>query len=109
MEELGVHHVNVGAFLEAKVAEIDGLYQTAGEMLSLYTWGNGGQALGQIATLSTNDFTLTNPTDIGNFEIGMTLVASARDGSTSTDSLLDSGDSTTLASINRSTGAGALT
>ncbi len=100
---------NVGAFLEAKVAEIDGLYETAGEMLSLYTWGNGGQKLGRIATLSGNNFTLDNAADIGNFEIGMTLVASANDGATSTDSLRDSGDSTTLASINRSTGAGALT
>jgi len=96
---------NVGAFLEAKVAEIDGLYQTAGEMLSLYTWGNGGQALGQILTISGNNIVLTNPTDIGNFEIGATVVASTRDGSTSTDSLRDSGNSTTIASINRSTGA----
>ncbi|HEY3494349.1 MAG TPA: hypothetical protein VGK73_06675 [Polyangiaceae bacterium] len=107
-EVLAASRNNVGAFLEAKVSEIDGLYETHGEMLGLYTWGNGGQALGQIGTLSGDNFTLVNASDIGNFERGMTLVASARDGSTATDSLRDSGDSTTLSAINRSNGSGTL-
>lgn len=100
---------NQGAFLENKVVEIDGLYEQAGENLSVYAWGNGGQALGRIATLSTNDITLVNPIDAQNFEVGMSVVASANDGSTTTDQLRDSGDQTTVANINRSTGALTLT
>lgn len=99
---------NPGAFLENKVTEIDGLYEGAMEALSLYSWGNGGQALGQIASLATLDFTLTQPTDIGNFERDMTVVASLRDGSTATDSLIDSGNSAVISAVNRALGAGSI-
>ncbi len=100
---------NPGAFLENKVTEIDGLYETAMESLSLYSWGNGGQALGQIATLASTNFTLTNPTDIGNFERDMTIVASLGDGSSTSDALIDSGNSATISAVNRSTGALSIT
>src|SRR5678816_2255408 len=96
---------NQGAFLENKVTEIDGLYMQAGEDLSVYTWGNGGQAIGRIASIATNDITLVNSIDAQNFEIGMSVVASANDGATSTDSLRDNGDATTITVVNRATGA----
>lgn len=95
---------NRGAFLENKVTEIDGLYEQAGENFSNYVWGNGGQALGQIANISGNVVTLLNSADAMNFEVGMTVVGSAADGSTSTDSLRDNGDATTVSAINRATG-----
>lgn len=93
---------NQGAFLENKVTEIDGLYEQMGEMLSVYTWGNGGQALGRRASLSGNDVTLVNSIDAQNFEVGLTVQSSPNDGSTSTD-VLNTG-STTVSKINRATG-----
>lgn len=95
---------NQGAFLEDKVTEIDGLYETVGEDLSIYAWGNGGGALGQVASIGpgANDITLVNPIDSQNFEVGMTTVESASDGSVSTHALR--AGSTTVAGINRATG-----
>jgi len=95
---------NQGAFLEDKVTEIDGLYETAGENLSVYTWGNGGGALGQVAQIGpgANDITLVNPIDSQNFEIGMTAVESANDGSDTTHTLR--AGSTTVAGVNRANG-----
>ncbi len=95
---------NSGAYLENKKVEIDGLWETAGEMLSVYSWGNGGQALGRIASISGNNVTLTNPSDIQNFEIDMYVVASNNDGSTSTDTLIDSSDQTIVTAVNPTTG-----
>ena len=99
---------NTGAFLEHKRQEIDGLYETGGENLSLHAWGNGGGALCRLATLSTNDFTVDKPEQLANLEIDMAVKASANDGSVSTHELR-AGTSTTVASLNRATGAGALT
>lgn len=95
---------NQGAFLEDKVTEIDGLYETAGENLSVYLWGNGGQALGQVAVIGpgTNDITLVNPIDAQNFEVGMTTRESANDGSDTAHALR--AGSTTVAGVNRATG-----
>jgi hypothetical protein len=76
---------NSGAFLTAKSHEIDNLIDQAGENLSLYTWGNGGNSLGEIATLPGSDvITFTNPQDVSNFEVGMQLVWSLDDGSATT-------------------------
>lgn len=98
---------NQGAFLENKVTEIDGLYEQAGEALSIYTWGNGGQAIGQIAAINSNDLTLVNAIDSQNFEVGMTIKSSTGDGSSSTDT--QQTGSTTVAKINRATGVVSLT
>jgi len=100
---------NQGAFLENKVTEIDGLYEQAGENFSNYAWGNGGQSLGQIATVNSNVITLVNSADAMNFEVGMTVVASSADGSTSTDTLNASGTGTTVTAVNRATGSITLT
>ena len=95
---------NQGAFLEDKVTEIDGLYETAGEALSIYAWGNGGSALAQVAAIGpgANDITLVNPIDAQNFEVGMTTVESASDGSLAAHALR--AGSTTVAGVNRATG-----
>lgn len=78
---------NQGAFLENKTLEVDGLWEEAAEALSVYSWGNGGNALGQISSISGNQITLVDKTTVGNFEVGQVLVASANDGATATDSL----------------------
>ena len=93
---------NAGAFLDNKVAESDGVYEQAAEMLSIYAWRNGGGAIGRRATAATNDITLTKPEEAANFEVGMTVVASDNDGATSTDTLRTG--STTVTAVNPSTG-----
>jgi len=93
---------NNGAYLENKRVEIDGLYEQAGENLSIYLWGNGGQALGQVASISTNDVFLTDASQSGNFEAGMVLVASTGDGASTSDTL--KAGSASLTSVNRATG-----
>lgn len=93
---------NNGAYLENKRVEIDGLYEQAGENLSIYLWGNGGQALGQVAGISTNDVFLTDPSQSSQFEPGMILVASANDGSDAAHTLRTG--SASLTSVNRATG-----
>ncbi len=50
---------HAGAFLAAKVAEVDALYAQFAEALSRSVWGNGGQALGRIAKLRPSDFELS--------------------------------------------------
>jgi hypothetical protein len=98
---------NRGAFLANKEVEIDGLYETAGESLNLYAWGNGGCALGRVAAVEAagaETFTLENASDAANFEIGMEIVASASDGSVSTHSLNAAGAIVDVTAVNRATG-----
>ncbi len=95
---------NSGAFLEDKVTEIDGLYETFGESMSIYVWGNGGSALGKVASIGpgANDITLVNPQDAQNFEIGMIARESGDDGSDAAHALRSG--STTVSAVNRATG-----
>lgn len=99
---LKMSRTNRGAFLSNKEVEIDGLWETAGESLNLYAWGNGGQSLGRIKAISGNQLTLENASDAANFEVGMLVVASADDGSVSTHSLRSGSDA--VDGINRATG-----
>ena len=94
---------NKGAFLANKEIEIDGLFEQAGENMSVYLWGNGGQAIGRRASVSGNDMTLVADIDAQNFEVGMNLKASVADGSTSTDTQRG-GTAATVTGVNRSTG-----
>lgn len=94
---------NRGAFLGNKEIEIDGLFEQASEILSVYTWGNGGQAIGRRLSLNGNDVQLYEPMDAQNFEVGMDLRGSAQDGATATDTLR-AGNPATVSGINRGTG-----
>jgi hypothetical protein len=97
---------NQGAFLEDKRIEIDGLYETAAENLSIYLWGNGGQALGRIGVINSTGaagtVTLTQTADIANFENLMSVVASANDGSDAAHTLRAGSDQ--IEGISRSDG-----
>lgn len=94
---------NKGSFLANKETEIDGLFEQAGESLSIYGWGNGGQSIGRRVSLSGNDLQLENPQDSQNFEVGMDLRASANDGATTTDAQR-AGNPATPTGVNRGTG-----
>lgn len=93
---------NPGAFLSSKTAEIDAVYEQVADVIHLTLWGNGGGALAQGSALSTNAFTLADKSKIWAFEVGMTVKASANDGSTGTDALR--AGSTTVASVDRTNG-----
>lgn len=104
---LEASRTNAGAFLEDKQTEIDGLYEQMSEGLSISAWSNGGNNLGQAGAIATNTITMLNSISAQNFEVGMTVVVSAGDGSNTTDSLRTG--STTVSAVNRSTGVVTLT
>jgi hypothetical protein len=93
---------NAGAFLSNQLAETDGLYEQAADSIATYLAGNGGGALGARASAATNVITLVNPSDTANFEEGMTVVASANDGSDSAHALRTG--STTVTAVDRIAG-----
>jgi hypothetical protein len=101
---LKASRTNKGAFLENKMLEIDNLWETCGENLSIYLWGNGGGALGRRESIAGNVITLTEPTDASNFEIGMAIVASANDGSVSTHAILVNSEDVTVVAVNAAIG-----
>mgnify|MGYP001595169825 FL=1 len=90
-----------------KRVEIDGLYEQAGDNLSVYLWGNGGQALGQVGDIASNVLTLVKPEQAANFELDMELVFSANDGSDAAHTLRTG--NTTVDAINRATGTVTIT
>lgn len=100
---LKASRTNRGAFLSNMTAEFDGLYEQVAEDLDIYLWGNGGQALGQRASISTNTVTLSSPEQAANFEVGMTVVASSADGSTSTDALRTGSTTVTAVDVGNGT------
>lgn len=105
---LEASRTNQGAFLENKKVEIDGLYETAGENLSIYSWGNGGQAIGQVGAIqNTNDIVLTAPESVAQFEVGMVVTASGNDGSDPTHTQRTG--SATVSAVNRGQGIITLT
>jgi hypothetical protein len=88
-----------------KDAIADGL-ASAGCDLEQQIWGNGGGAIGQVATsgLSTTSCTLKNIEDVVHFNVGDRIYAATTDG---TSGALETGNSTgycTLAAVNRDTG-----
>lgn len=99
---------NVGAFLENKAAEIEGLYEQASQAISTYLWRNGGGAIGQRSgALSGNIVTLVQAADTFNFEVGMTVVAASDDGSGVADNRRTG--STTVSAVDRISGTVTLT
>ena len=75
---------NMGAFLQDKTVEIDGLYETFSTDLAIRLWRNGGGASGSIAAIATNLITLANPQDVFNFEVNQFVQACADDGTVTT-------------------------
>lgn len=68
------------AWLSERTAEIDGIREAVRRNLGFMLWGNSGGARGQRASLASGWVTLANPDDVERFEQGMTLTASATDG-----------------------------
>lgn len=66
-----------GAFLRALTEEMDNSIEGVAQALAVDLARDGSGALGQRASISTNTVTLSNPEDARNFEVGMTVEASA--------------------------------
>lgn len=92
-----------GAFLDNKMAEVDGVIETIGQSLSLALWqGNGSVISGRRASASTNVITLTNAEDTYNWQVGDVVVASSATGTSGGDALRSG--STTVTAVNREGG-----
>lgn len=88
-----------GALIKALSKEIDSATMSCTRAIATELFHNGGGSRGT-ATFSTTAATLANTADVTNFEKGMTIVASANDG---TSGSLRTG-SVQLTAVNRGTG-----
>jgi hypothetical protein len=92
---------NANAFIEAATTEIDGALEAATRSLAISLYGDGGGTIGQLlADPGTGTtFTLKQPDDVTNFEVGMTVVgATARTGGTT------HAGAVVISAVNRDTG-----
>lgn len=98
---------NAGAFVDAAKLQIDGGIRNITNNIAFELFGSGTASRGRIGTYSAASaaisIVLSNPQEIVNFEVGMTLVASATDGGAV------SADSAVIDEVNRATGALELT
>lgn len=92
------------AYARKFVTETDGLIESFGDVMDTYIFGERGKSVGS-GTLSSNTFTITSSLeDINNFFVGMAVVPSAADGSTSTDDILATAIVGYISSVNRDAG-----
>lgn len=100
---------NAGAFVDAAKLQVDGGFRNLTNNIAFELFGSGTASRGQIAAAGysfsnpTATITLANPSQIVNFEVGMTLVSSATDGGAVSD------DYGVVASVNRASGVMTLT
>jgi hypothetical protein len=74
---------NANAFLEAATVEIDGTIQSATRSLAVSLYRSGSGSIGRLSStqnLALSVITLSNPDDVTNFEVGMTLNLDDADG-----------------------------
>jgi hypothetical protein len=96
---------DMGAFFEDKKEEVDGLYRGFADVLERYMLGDSGKSLTAGGfTISTGVCTLTNITDIVNFEKGMLVQASDNDGTSTSHALLGSGSIGYVFAVNYNAG-----
>lgn len=83
---------SAGGIIPLLKAEIDGIIRAVSNNLATSLYRNFGGARGRISAAgpSSDVITLSNPSDVVNFEVGMRLVQSTADG---TSGALGSGDS----------------
>jgi hypothetical protein len=93
---------DMGAYLESRKLEIDGLYNQWSQVMSRIALGDSGRNLGSF-TISTGVCTLTNPDDVVNYQRGMLVNASANDGTATGHTLIDPSIGYVIA-VNRNAG-----
>lgn len=97
---------DANSIINALSKEIDSATMVCSRAIATEMFHNGGGARGS-ATFSGSTATLATVQDVTNFDVGMTLVASANDGSSSAHTLL--AGSAEILSINPGTGAMVMT
>lgn len=91
---------NANSLVEGLKAEGDAALYALKRSASTALFGNGGGAVGQIASTSTNTLTLVNASDVTNFEVGDTIAPSLTDGTSGAIIA----DPQIITAINRDTG-----
>ena len=94
---------NAGAFVDAAKLQIDGGFRNLTNNIAFELFGSGTASRGRIGTYSNVSaaisIVLAQPSQIVNFEVGMTLRASATDGGAISD------DTAIVTAVDRSSGA----
>lgn len=94
---------NAGAFVDAAKLQMDSGFRNITNNIAFELFGSGTASRGQIGTYSNISaaisIVLSNPAQIVNFEVGMTLRASTTDGGA------PSSDTAQITSVNRVSGA----
>jgi len=99
-ETLEASKGNANAFMEAATVEIDGAMQSITRSLAVALYGTGSGSIGQAsASVTGTSLQLSQPDDVTNFEVGMTLVFSTANGG----GALKSG-SVSVVGVNRDSG-----
>jgi hypothetical protein len=93
-----------GAFYDLVTRVTDGVLDEMGDSLAFDLFRDGTGMRGRGASISTNTVTLSNPEDVRNFKVGMTVIASPNANGTSART-----GSTTIAALSRSAGTILLT
>jgi hypothetical protein len=93
-----------GAFYDLVTRVTDGVLDELGDSLAFDLFRDGSGMRGRGASLSTNTVTLTNPEDVRNFKVGMTVTASPNANGSSPRT-----GTTTIAALSRSAGTILLT
>jgi hypothetical protein len=98
---------NAGAFVDEMKRQMDGGIKNLSNNMAFELFGSGTATRGRIGSAITNpsgsiyQFTLQNPQDVVQFEVGMTIQAAATDGGAP----INAGtDLALVSSVNRSTG-----
>jgi hypothetical protein len=80
-EALEASEGDKGAFVSARVTEIDGMFKQLVRSLSTALYGTGSGSIGNVGSLSTVTLTLSDIEQIVNFDIDMEISASSADAS----------------------------
>lgn len=98
---------NAGAFVDEMKRQMDGGIKNLSNNMAFELFGSGTATRGVIGSAITNpsgsiyQFTLQNPQNVVQFEVGMTIQASATDGGAPINAGVDLA---TVSSVNRATG-----
>ncbi len=102
---------NAGAFVDEASRTLDNGFRNISNNMAFELFAGGTATRGQISSVAptysspTLSFTLANPQDVVQFEVGMTLQASATDGGAALQNTPGTIDAIQLTSVNRNTGA----
>ncbi len=102
---------NAGAFVDEASRTLDNGFRNISNNMAFELFYGGTASRGQISSAgvslsgSTLSFTLANSQNVVQFEVGMTIQASATDGGAAAQNVSGTIDAIQIASVNRGTGA----